>query len=204
MNRLPATVTGDSAKANKSPTWTGFGLPGQGKAHRVIASQTKTKPFRDPVQTSWHVKIPKGQVPRLLEGFCPEEHGVQWFVYAEEPDEQGHTVVHFHRSWNGVKVAELEVVIGEGIEEEAKVTSLIWESYGEVTRDLGEQGIKDMIKEICRWVLGTELRRSASRSPSRSRGSSRDRCEGHGSDKANSSKTSNRSNVVGGKLAVPV
>ena len=41
----------------------------------------------------------------------------KWYIYSEGPDQTGKLKVHFHRSWTGLKVAELFVVMdtkGEG------------------------------------------------------------------------------------------
>jgi hypothetical protein len=50
-------------------------------------------------------------------GHLPTSTSDKWFIYSEGPDTSGKLKVHFHRSWTGMKIATVFVVVdwkGEG------------------------------------------------------------------------------------------
>lgn len=80
----------------------------------------------------------------------------KWFIYSEGPDHSGKLKVHFHRSWTGLKVAELFVVIDLRGEGAGKIVGIKWDG-GKTTNgmDIGE--VKYTIEMVCRWVLRIDL-----------------------------------------------
>jgi hypothetical protein len=142
--------------------WSTYGQPGSTPTNRVSASDWNTKPFHKPVTSSWNVKIQKSQLPLLLQGFRPREMEDKWFIYADGPDAEGRITLHLHRSWTGVKVAEIVVEAGPtegkgGSDEPLQITKIIWESDQDVVRYESEREAKETARETCRWVLGVEL-----------------------------------------------
>ena len=70
---------------------------------------------------------------------------------------EGETVnLNFYRSWTGRKISTMEILVGkEG--EGGRVSSLLWEGSKDVIKEQDSEGAKDVVREVCRWVLGAEL-----------------------------------------------
>jgi len=104
------------------------------------------------------------QLPTLLQGFKPREMEDKWFVYADGPDDDGLATMHFHRSWTGYKMTEISIQIGKSgakdkdDEGSIQITSITWETGGEAQRHPSENGAKETVESICKWILGVELR----------------------------------------------
>lgn len=141
--------------------WSTYGQPGSSPEKRVTASEWKTHPFQKPVTSSWSVPIQPSQLSTLLNGFWPRELADKWFVYADGHDAEGHAVLHLHRSWTGMKIAEVAIEIcvagsESAPEGPARITGIIWESSEEVIKRQDERGAKETVSEVCRWVLNVE------------------------------------------------
>jgi hypothetical protein len=80
----------------------------------------------------------------------------KWFIYSEGPDQAGKLKVHFHRSWTGLKVAELFVVMDTKGEGAGKIVGIKWNG-GQDTNWMSEEEAKYMIRMACRWQLGVHL-----------------------------------------------
>lgn len=80
----------------------------------------------------------------------------KWFIYSEGPDQAGKLKVHFHRSWTGLKVAELFVVMDTKGEGAGKIVGIKWNG-GQDTNWMSEEEAKYMIRMTCRWQLGVHL-----------------------------------------------
>jgi hypothetical protein len=107
--------------------------------------------------------------------FKPREMEDKWFVYAEGPDEKGVVKLCMCRSWTGARIAEVSLSVTRSLENtvegedkgkwqekedkdwEARITGLTWESDSEVIRGQEEEGAKEAVREVCKWVLGVEL-----------------------------------------------
>lgn len=140
-----------------------------------MASEWGTEEFVTPATSPWDVKLTGEKVERLRLGFKPMAMEDKWFVFADgdEVDGQegkaGEMRVHFFRSWTGMKIFELVVELdeskerkdGKGDERGGKIKELRWESSPEMVGDEGEEGAKEMVTEVCRWVLDIELRSKA-------------------------------------------
>jgi hypothetical protein len=123
-------------------------------------------PFNKPVTSPWNARIPinaKGQTwKKLLNGFVPSAMEEKWFVYTTGFEEgetgDGNIVVHMHRSWTGLKVAEVHIRVSMPqptrhrrqehnlTPSELRIYEFIWESSKETTRDPDEKTIKDMAR----------------------------------------------------------
>lgn len=80
----------------------------------------------------------------------------KWFIYSEGPDGSGKLKVHFHRSWTGMKIAELFVVVdllGEGA---GRIVGVKWDG-GEGTNGLEREEVRYMVGMACKWVLGVDF-----------------------------------------------
>ncbi|KAF2274406.1 uncharacterized protein EI97DRAFT_460260 [Westerdykella ornata] len=144
----PSTASRPSAISTPSRTST-----------RVLATDVPTAPFpRSPgVQTTpWNVFLTPAQVYALVQGFRPETMEDKWFVYSEGPDHSGKLKVHFHRSWTGMKIAELFVVIDLRGEGAGKIVGIKWDA-GEKTNGMDVGEVKYTIAMACRWALGVNL-----------------------------------------------
>lgn len=127
---------------------------------RVLASHMTTTPFpkdsNDVHTVSWNVFVTPEQVHKLFMGFKPEQMEDKWFVYSEGPDRAGKLKVHFFRSWTGIKIAELFVVIDLKGEGAGKIVGIKWNASDE-TNAMDEEEAKYMISTTCAWVLKVDL-----------------------------------------------
>ena len=82
----------------------------------------------------------------------------KWFIYSEGPDGSGKLKVHFHRSWTGMKIAELFVLIDVRGDGAGRVVGIKWDA-GERTNGMCEGEAKYMIAKTCAWVLGVRFER---------------------------------------------
>lgn len=146
--------------------WSLYGQPGEASKHRVTAGEWEVKPFVTPVTSPWDVPVSGEQLPKLLNGFRPQEMEDKWFVYADGPDVEGHAKMHFFRSWTGFKIAEVEIAIvmeepaqqgKKSVEPCARIKEIMWESSESSIRGNTEEGAKEGVLEVLRWVLGVKL-----------------------------------------------
>jgi hypothetical protein len=139
-----------------------FGQMGEPTERRVTASEWKTKQFKKPITSSWNVAIPPEELPKLLDGFCPQAMEDKWFVYADGPDAQGRAILHMFRSWTGYKVVQIaiEVPVEDGgviAGGRPRITGITWESSEDVVAGNDEQTAKEYALGVCNWVLGVKL-----------------------------------------------
>jgi hypothetical protein len=126
---------------------------------RVLASDMRTSPFpASPfVRTvPWKVFLPPTQVYSLVMGYTPTDMEDKWFIYSEGPDESGKLKVHFHRSWTGMKIATLFVVVDWKGEGAGTIVGLKWNGTDQ-TVGMEEEEAKYMVGMCCAWVLGVDL-----------------------------------------------
>jgi hypothetical protein len=152
----------NSDEFNALRHWSEFGQRGKPATERVTATNWKTHPFEKPVTSNWNQLIPRGELPKLLNGFQPTAMEDKWFVYADGPDAQGNAILHMYRSWTGFKMAEVKLVIeldedGEFAEKDPYFTEITWESDAERIKGQTEEQAKTMAKEVCNWCMDVEL-----------------------------------------------
>ncbi|KAF9732624.1 hypothetical protein PMIN06_012229 [Paraphaeosphaeria minitans] len=126
---------------------------------RVLASDMRTMPFTASpcVQTvAWNVFLTPEQAYSLVMGFRPRETDDKWFIYSEGPDHSGKLKVHFHRSWTGLKIAELFVVIDLKGEGAGKIVGIKWDGSDQ-TNGLEQDEAKYMVSTACAFVLEIDL-----------------------------------------------
>ncbi|KAF2006314.1 hypothetical protein P154DRAFT_256799 [Amniculicola lignicola CBS 123094] len=126
---------------------------------RVTASDMRTTPFPHSPRVytvGWNVFLSPEQVFSLVMGFAPRQMEDKWFIYSEGPDTSGKLKVHFHRSWTGLKIAELFVLIDLKGEGAGKIVGVKWNGT-EQTNGMDEEEAKYMISTTCAWVLGAEI-----------------------------------------------
>jgi hypothetical protein len=126
---------------------------------RVVASDMRTTPFpASPyIQTEpWRVFLPPDQVYSLVMGFLPNDMEDKWFIYSEGPDISGKMKVHFHRSWTGMKIATLFIVVDWKGEGAGTIVGIKWNGTDQ-TVGMNEEEAKYMISTCCSWVLGVDL-----------------------------------------------
>jgi hypothetical protein len=80
----------------------------------------------------------------------------KWFVYSEGPDKSGKMKVHFHRSWTGMKIAELFVVMNLHGDGSGAIVGIKWNGT-EQTVGMVEEEAKYMVSTTCSWVLGVDF-----------------------------------------------
>jgi hypothetical protein len=142
--------------------WSEFGQKGEPSTRRAQSPEWETSAFETPVTSTWNIRIPRTELPKLINGFVPRAMEDKWFVYADGPDAQGNAVVHMFRSWTRHKMAELKIKVpldedGEFMEEDSKITGIMWESNQERRTNQTEEGAKAMAREVCNWVLDVNL-----------------------------------------------
>ncbi|KAH8802687.1 hypothetical protein F5884DRAFT_478618 [Xylogone sp. PMI_703] len=144
---------------NALSAWSTYGQQGAPQTVTVKGTDWQRKNFQKPVTSSWNLKLKPSLLPKLRMGFLPRDMDDKWFVYSEEP-EKGKITVHFHRSWTGLKIAEIEIE-HDGTEDrkdaEASITKLVWESSEDVMRNPGEKMVKDQVETVCRYILKADL-----------------------------------------------
>ncbi|KAF2848514.1 hypothetical protein T440DRAFT_470127 [Plenodomus tracheiphilus IPT5] len=124
---------------------------------RALPTALPTTSFPDnPLIRPWNVFLPPSQVFSLYLGYLPQEMSDKWFIYSEGPDSAGKLKVHFHRSWTGMKIAELFVVMDVKGEGAGKLVGIKWNGGVEANR-MSEEEAKYMMRTTCEWVLGVEL-----------------------------------------------
>lgn len=113
-----------------------------------------TSPFVRTVP--WNVYLPPEQVYSLVMGFVPADMEDKWFIYSEGPDNSGKIKVHFHRSWTGMKIATLFMVIDLKGEGAGTIVGIKWNGTDQ-TIGMSEEEAKYMVSTCCSWVLGVDL-----------------------------------------------
>jgi hypothetical protein len=129
------------------------------QSQRVVASDMRTTPFpASPlVRTiAWNVFLTPEQAYSLVMGFLPREMEDKWFIYSEGPDNSGKLKVHFHRSWTGMKIAELFVLIDLKGEGAGKIVGIKWDGSDQ-TNGLDQEEVKYMVSTACAFVLEVDL-----------------------------------------------
>ncbi|KAE8442094.1 hypothetical protein EG329_003852 [Mollisiaceae sp. DMI_Dod_QoI] len=132
-------------------------------SRRILSTDWETEPFIAPVTCPWNLSLTPAQISKLILGFEPVEMEDKWFVFADGPDEGGGVRVNFFRSWTGNKIfevrVELEGLVVQGKKDgrEGRIKELVYESNEEVVAEQDEEGAKEMVAELCKWVLGIEL-----------------------------------------------
>jgi hypothetical protein len=143
------------AQAGSLAHFASYGYPPESRQNEPKARATKdswtTKPFKAPVSSSWDLPIPPADLSKLLYGSIPQEMENKWFVYAEGPNEEGDVEVHFVRSWTGYRIATLEANM------KGRVTGLVWETSEEAVNKPTLPGTKEIVREVCRHIMGVEL-----------------------------------------------
>lgn len=124
---------------------------------RVLPTAMPTIQFPGtPCIRPWDVFLPPSQIFSLYLGFLPQEMSEKWFIYSEGPDQTGKLKVHFHRSWTGMKIAELFVVMDVRGEGAGKILGIKWDGSAETNR-MNEEEAKFMIRTTCKCTLGVDL-----------------------------------------------
>lgn len=109
------------------------------------------------IQTvSWNVFLTPEQAVSLVMGFKPKTLQDKWFIYSEGPDQSGKLKVHFHRSWTGLKIAELFILIDLKGLGAGKIVGIKFNGT-EQTNSMDEEEARYMVSTTCAWVLGVNL-----------------------------------------------
>jgi hypothetical protein len=126
--------------------------------NRTMATDWKTETFRKPVTSAWDLPLPFDQVSILLRGFRPRGRQDKWFVYTDEPNENGYANLHTFGSWTGFKMAEVTIYIppNETSGKPPRITQIIWESDEEAISGNSEERAKQNIRELYTWVLAKQ------------------------------------------------
>ncbi|KAF2875859.1 hypothetical protein BDV95DRAFT_615802 [Massariosphaeria phaeospora] len=174
-----STKTSTHSSAHTTPPTTAPSTPPHTSTPpraRALPSTLPTTSFPSPsphIHTvPWHLPLTPSQIHTLILGFAPQSMDDKWFIYAEGPDRSGKLKVHFHRSWTGLKIAELFVVVdmeggvegekggeegrGKGKGGGGRIVGVKWNG-GEETNGLEREEARYMVRTTCRWVLGVEL-----------------------------------------------
>lgn len=119
----------------------------------------RTSPFPAPIYLQtvpWTINLNPLQAYSLVMGSAPRETEDQWFIHAEGPDRSGKLKVHFHRSWTGLKVAELFVLIDIKGDGAGKIVGIKW-NKSEQTNGLEEEEVRYMVSNACLYTLGVDF-----------------------------------------------
>ena len=110
---------------------------------------------------SWNVSLTPSQASLLYLGFAPQDMSDKWFIYSEGPDRSGRLKVHFHRSWTGMKIAQLFIVMDIKGEGAGKIVGIKWNASQD-TNCMNEEEAKYMVRMICMWTMGVDLEQANS------------------------------------------
>ena len=80
----------------------------------------------------WNVYLPPLHAHSLYLGYVPRDMDDKWFIYSQGPDALGKLKVHFHRSWTGVKIVEVFVVIDVKGSGAGKIVGVKWDGSGTI------------------------------------------------------------------------
>ncbi|PFH61686.1 hypothetical protein XA68_16569 [Ophiocordyceps unilateralis] len=122
---------------------------------KTTASSWQHQPIQNPTSAAWQVEIPPADVSKLLDGLRPQMMEDKWFIYADEPDGQGRTAVHFCRSWTGDEIFLLNLVAAVDAsralvaDQPARLTDIVWEAGR-----MRETEAKQTARELCTNLLG--------------------------------------------------
>ncbi|KAL6704441.1 hypothetical protein ACN47E_008185 [Coniothyrium glycines] len=124
---------------------------------RVLPSDINTLPFSSHLSIApWNIFLPPAQVHALYLGALPRHPSDKWAIYSEGPDALGKLKVHFHRSWTGLKIAEVFVVMDVKGEGAGKIVGVKWNG-GSETNQMSEGEAKWAVREGCTQCLGVKL-----------------------------------------------
>jgi len=133
-------------------------------APRALKTDMQISAFPDSIRVqtvSWNVFLTPEQVFSLVMGFKPKQMEDKWFVYSEGPDQSGKLKVHFHRSWTGLKIAELFILIDLKGLGAGKIVGIKFNGT-EQTNGMDEEEARYMVSTTCAWVLGVNIERGFS------------------------------------------
>ncbi|KAI1170768.1 hypothetical protein F4777DRAFT_567898 [Nemania sp. FL0916] len=126
---------------------------------------SKTRPlisFETPKASPWVVPLPAGAVRKLLLGFQPSSMDDRYFVYTDGPNSDGEIVVHVHRSWTGLAVADVTIKVSCGADgkpdidgDGSRITRIVYDA-SQTTWDNEMLGLAnlDTAKGFAMHVLG--------------------------------------------------
>jgi hypothetical protein len=126
--------------------WSSYGRPGGPTTSRFVPEdRSKLHDFIAPESAPWNQVFDEEQTLRLLRGFEPEVMEDKWAVYSDG------LTVHFHRSWTGAQIVQLELELTETGSRAVRGT---WETDAATLKGGSEEFARTTFAEVCRWVLG--------------------------------------------------
>lgn len=133
--------------------WSSFGRPGSPVTERYIPEdfeRERFKPFVAPASGVWPGVFDGTQTLLLLRGFPRGEMEDKWIVYSDDVTSGGASV-HFHRSWTGAQIVQVDLQLTDTGSRIAKAT---WETDAAALKTPTEEFARSTFAEVCRWVLG--------------------------------------------------
>lgn len=133
--------------------WAHYGQAGDPVSQRYIPDEAERSRFKDfvaPQSGVWPDRFDPAQTLLLLNGFPRGEMEDKWIIYSDDPRPDGTTPVHFHRSWTGVQVVQVDLAVDA---HGSRCVGATWESDPETIRGAGEEFARSTFLEVCRWVL---------------------------------------------------
>jgi len=162
-----AAVTGGSTLVADIAHFANYGVTGDRdpNVRRVKASDWTVKVFAKPKTVPWSMNVSKDDIAKLIRGFEPNQMEEKWFVYSEDVYENRRVSglkVIMVRSWTGIRMFELDVVLSDetdesGVPVSAKVVKLTYETHKKSVDGADEDWAKSESQEVCSWVLGVTL-----------------------------------------------
>lgn len=133
--------------------WAAYGRPGEPGPERYVPNDAYRATLHDfvaPATGLWAILFGPMQTEVLLRGFHPEEMEDKWVVYSDDPSGDGTTSIHFHRSWTGNKIIQVDL---ELTATGSRCVGATWEMDGEIVKGASEEFARQTFVEVCRWVL---------------------------------------------------
>lgn len=148
----PAALSPDELEALQH--WTHFGQRGAAASERYVPDadeRERMHSFAVPESAAWSYSLDPVQTLALLRGFPRGEMEDKWIVYSDDPQADGTTSVHFHRSWTGAEIVRVRLQLDDTT---SMVTLGTWETDPEILKQPTEAFARESFETACEWVLG--------------------------------------------------
>ncbi|CAN5628731.1 hypothetical protein BH10ACT7_BH10ACT7_16450 [soil metagenome] len=133
--------------------WAHYGKPGDPVTERYIPDEAERARFKDfvaPQNGVWPDRFDAAQTLLLLNGFPRGAMEDKWIIYSDDPRPDGTTSVHFHRSWTGLQVVQVDLALDA---DGSRCVGATWEMDTETLKNPSEAFARESFVEVCRWVL---------------------------------------------------
>lgn len=134
--------------------WAHYGQVGEPVTERFIPDddeRARLAGFIRPQSGVWPDRFDIDQTRALVNGFPRRDMEDKWVIYSDDLRADGTTTVHFHRSWTGLQVLSVDLLVDET---GSSSIAARWEMDPDALNNPSEEFARTSFSEVCRWVLG--------------------------------------------------